>query len=436
MTEININELQQARYMGLSCPPASSQAKSLVDNIINIILKSEQRTRARTSDHAVAFKSAVGLIIGDLIIGLQTSEAGWSFLSLSTAAFSDRPIGYKTFKPIIKAMEAAGLIQISLGRNSQAIDFGGGQKPVYFSSLASRFKPTALMVSIAKEAGVNDQAAAEHFPQQLPEEVIEVRTKSENIRGRKVKGKKLKFAHTEKSRAIEAEIKELNQFLVGFTLEGAGFAGYRRLFHEGDVKGFDFQWGGRIYGVGDYNYQNMKKSDRPNLRIDGEPIVEIDINASYLSILHGISGYPLPQRDDLYGIGEIDRTIIKAWVSSTMGHHSFHTRWPRNAIQEIKDAGIEKPKKMTMTSLQPTVLDHFPMLADWPSGRVTWANLMFTESEIIIGTMLELMRSYSVPCFSVHDSIIVKKKDQQIAMETLESQFLGRTTVEPRLKVK
>ena len=207
--------------MSLSSPPASPQAKSLVDNIINIILKSEQRTRARKSDHAVAFKSAVGLIIGDLIIGLQTSEAGWSYLSLSTAAFSDRPIGYKTFKPIIKAIEVAGLIEVSLGRNSQAIDFGGGQKPVYFSSLASRFKPTALMVSIAKEAGVNDQAAAEHFPQQLPEEVIEVRTKSENIRGRKVKGKKLKFAHTEKSRAIEAEIKELNQSLVGFTLDVA-----------------------------------------------------------------------------------------------------------------------------------------------------------------------------------------------------------------------
>ena len=89
-----------------------------------------------------------------------------------------------------------------------------------------------------------------------------------------------------------------------------------------------------------------------------------------------------------------------------------------------------------MTSLQPVVLDHFPMLADWPSGNVTWVNLMFIESEIIIGTMLELMRSYRIPCFSVHDSIIVRKIDQQIAMETLESQFLGRTSIEPRLKVK
>ena len=72
---------------------------------------------------------------------------------------------------------------------------------------------------------------------------------------------------------------------------GAGFSSFRRMFHEGDVERFDFQWGGRIYGVGDYNYQNMKKFDRPNLRIDGETIVEIDINASYLSILHGICGY-------------------------------------------------------------------------------------------------------------------------------------------------
>ena len=34
------------------------------------------------------------------------------------------------------------------------------------------------------------------------------------------------------------------------------------------------------------------------------------------------------------------------------------------------------------------------------------------------------------------DSIIVKKKDQKIVLETLESQFLGREAIEPRLKVK
>jgi len=100
-----------------------------------------------------------------------------------------------------------------------------------------------------------------------------------------------------------------------------------------------------------------------------------------------------------------------------------------------RDVGIDKPNGLTMTSIQTDILDYFPMLADWPSQKVTWADLMFTESEIIIGTMLELMQSYGIPCFSVHDSIIVRKSDQQIAMETLKDQFFRRTNIEPRLKV-
>ena len=108
---------------------------------------------------------------------------------------------------------------------------------------------------------------------------------------------------------------------------------------------------------------------------------------------------------------------------------------PKNAIQEIQDAGIDKPAELTMRLLQPVILDQFPMLTDWPSQKVTWADLMFTESEIIIGTMLELMHSHCIPCFSVHDSIIVRKSDQRIAMETLKDQFFGQTSIEPRLKV-
>ena len=75
--------------MSLTSPPASTEAKRLVDSIIDIILSTEQRKRARQPSVAVAFKSAVGLIVGDLLIGLQTREVGWSYLSLSTAAFSE-----------------------------------------------------------------------------------------------------------------------------------------------------------------------------------------------------------------------------------------------------------------------------------------------------------------------------------------------------------
>ena len=435
MTDHDINEIADARYIGLICPPASPEARALVNDIINIIEQAEQRQRARKAKDNAVFRSAVGLIVGDLLIAVEVKEYGWSYHGLSPAAFDDQPVGYKTFKPIVETMEAVGLISISKGRNAQAPQFDEGAAPAYHPSLASRFRPTQVMVSMAEQAGVHHGSARKHFPQQLPNNVIEVRGKSTTVRGMKTKGKKLKLAHTEKSKAMEADVKSLNKFLAGFELEGGSFSGYRRLFSNGDIAGFDFQWGGRLYGVGDDSYQTIKKTERQKMTIGGEEVVEIDINASYLTILHGMAGYPLPNRDDLYAIGAYNRTIVKAWITATIGHHVFHTKWPDNAIKEIKAAGIERPKKMTVTSLQPVILDHFPMLADWPSQKVTWADLMFTESEIIIGTMLELMHSYGIPCFSVHDSIIVRKSDQQIAMETLKDQFFRRTNIEPRLKV-
>ena len=91
--------------MSLSCPPASPEAKGLVEDIFDIITKSEKRQRARKADEVPVFKSAVGLIIGYLLIGFHTKEAGWSYLSMSTSAFSDRPVGYKTFKTIVETME-------------------------------------------------------------------------------------------------------------------------------------------------------------------------------------------------------------------------------------------------------------------------------------------------------------------------------------------
>ncbi len=434
MTDHDITEIADARYMGLMCPPASLEAKALVDDIINIILQAEERQRARSNQQEFDFRSAVGLITGDLLIALEVKEHGWSYHGLSPAAFDDRPVGYKTFKPIVETMEAVGLIVISKGRNIKALQFNEGTTS-YYPGFASRFRPTQVLVSMARASGVGQGQAREHFVHQLPKKVIEVRTKSTKAFGRKATGKRMKFEHTEKSRAMEADVKSLNKFLAGFELEGGSFSGYRRLFARGDVDGFDFQWGGRLYGVGDYSYQTIKKTERKKMTIGGEEVVEIDINASYLTILHGIAGYPLPKRDDLYAIGGYNRTIVKAWITATIGHHGFHTRWPKNAIQEIKDAGIEKSAGLTMVSLQPVILDHFPMLADWPSQKVTWADLMFTESEIIIGTMLELMHSHCIPCFSVHDSIIVRKSDQRIAMDTLKDQFFIRTNIEPRLKV-
>ncbi len=190
-------------------------------------------------------------------------------------------------------------------------------------SLAKRFKPTMVLIGFAEEETIVEEGASKHFLHQLPKRVIEVRGKSFTVRGIKAKGTKIRYTHSEKSLAMEVEIKELNSVLVSFDLDGAGFSGYRRLFNDGDVEGFDFQRGGCVYAVVDHSYQGMKQQDRARMRIGGEEVVEIDINASYLTILHGICGYALPMRDDMYDISGMDRAIVKAWITSTILHHNF-----------------------------------------------------------------------------------------------------------------
>ena len=195
MTVHDITEIADARCMGLMCPPASPEAKALVNDIINIIEQAKRPQRARKAKDKAAFRSAIGLITCDLLIAMEMKEHGWSYHGLSPAAFDDRPVVYKTFRPIVETIEAVGLISIPKGRIAQAPQFDEGAAPLYHPSLATRFRPTKVIVSMADEAGVRHESARKHFPQQLLNNVIEVRGKSTTVRRMKTKGKKLKFAH-------------------------------------------------------------------------------------------------------------------------------------------------------------------------------------------------------------------------------------------------
>ena len=154
-----------------------TKTRALVNDIINIIQQAEQRQRARKAKDKAAFRSAVGLLAGDLLIALEVKEHGWSYHSLSPAAFDDRPVGYRTFNPIVETMEAVGLIVISKGRNITAPQFNE-ETASYYRGFASRFRPTQVLVSMARALGVSEEQAREHFIHQLTKKVIEVRPKS------------------------------------------------------------------------------------------------------------------------------------------------------------------------------------------------------------------------------------------------------------------
>ena len=76
-----------------------------------------------------------------------------------------------------------------------------------------------------------------------------------------------------------------------------------------------------------------------------EEVFEIDTDASFLRILHGLMKFDIPDGDNIYKISAINRTITTSWITATLGHDKFHRAWPKPALETLQKAGFEKKKR-------------------------------------------------------------------------------------------
>jgi hypothetical protein len=134
-------------------------------------------------------------------------------------------------------------------------------------------------------------------------------------------------------------VKELNAFLAEHVIRGATHRWFRRIFHEGDKPGFDWNKGGRLYSDGKDSYQQLPRPERLKMTIDGEPVCEIDIRASYLTILHARYSEPfeVSREHDPYAIEGLPRAVVKKWCAVRFGTKKAITRWPSLAIKEFAE---------------------------------------------------------------------------------------------------
>jgi len=437
----DVDFIKNATFMSLSSPATNDGSKSLVKTLIAIIKSTETRKKARQAKVEQQFEKVVGLILGDLLLAYdegnrvkgEKSNNGLCYHSMSPNSFSDTDVGYIMFRDIVNALESLGYISIYEGRSARPIDLGEGSGQIFHGGFARRFKAKQTLIYEAQKHGLKEGSFHEAFSANMPTKVLEVR--ASKIEGSK-RGKKMKFTPSDLTEQLSADVTELNHFLSSFRYEGMVFSGLRRLFNEGDREDFNFNLGGRLYCANGQGYIGMKSEDRANILIDGENIVEVDINASYLTILHALKGETMPDKDDVYEIDGLPREVVKKWFSITMGASGFQKRWLTGNLDELKDAGVRHEPWMTVKAVEKIVLDHFPIMQDWPKQEVRWSNLMFIESEVIVGTMLALMRQHSVPSLPVHDCLIVKKSDQDLAVEVLTEQFQSKVGIKPRLKIK
>ena len=234
-------------------------------------------------------------------------------------------------------------------------------------------------------------------------------------------GKPIKFEKDHFVGIIEDQVKELNEFFAQQKLRGGSHHGYVRVYNNGDNPRFHWNMGGRFYSQHfTDSYPVMSGDERLKMTINGEPVAEIDIRASYLTIFHSLHGLQLPESDpyDLPGLGPEHRDAVKKWMVATFGNSKPIVRWPERMLKKTPE--LEQYNVSTITK---AALAKYPVLTEWGQPlrglKHGWADLMWFESNVMLSTMLALKQEHQIPSLSVHDSLIVPANNAETARSLL-----------------
>ena len=386
-----------------------------------------------------ALWSAVERLLADLLLA-QTSEKtnGYVYRPMRPESFTECDVSYRVFKALVDALANLGLLEQHKGFQAWGELFGA-RAPL--RQRATRFRATPQLLDICDQHGVRPEDFHQHFLVPLPENPLQRRAASRrNEYGRKITGKLMRFDPSIKTKNIEEQLKQLNMFFDGFELRGGIHRGYIRVFNNGDHPKFDWNMGGRLYSYGEGNYQQMERADRLRMTINGEPVCEIDIRASYLTIFHARYGESFDATKDPYdvpGLGPEARDVVKMWITASFGNNAPITKWPKELVAKYRErTGKTLGKRHSAAKIGKKVLEAFPLLTRLgeiiDEQKRGWAELMYLESQAMHVTMLQLMGD-QIPSLAVHDSIIVPIARQHEATRALTNWYSRFTDATPVL---
>jgi hypothetical protein len=399
-TDILLREaLVDADYAALALRPCTEQARRIVEEVVAqaIVKGPEGREGGYRGTKQKMFVAIMGFL-GDLLRAAGNGH-GWIYRSLQKQSFSGQDISYHAFRRVLDRFKELDLIEHKEGYRQLVAGFDPGGPKLATRSYASRFRATPKLIALAAECGVPVDQAKHHFILRLPAHPLVLKaTSTRDPGGQKQQGKNLKFAETEKTEKLEADVMELNKFLDTFQLRGGIHRGYIRVFNCGDDRNFDWNLGGRLYSQGgeEDNYQRLSQDKRLEMTIDGEPVCEIDIKASYLTIF--LAWHDQQVMGDPYAIQGLPRDVVKKYFVVAFGNDGKTKRWSSEQVSKYREEtgrklGSDYPLKMIGEKVRAA----YPVVERIAEHRHVWAKLMWLESVAVVTTMQRLMREYGVP---------------------------------------
>ena len=131
---------------------------------------------------------------------------------------------------------------------------------------------TPKLLRLAEHAGLRVVDIDEHFHPELPRRTLELRSSSTRLGRKKFEGERMDFTPTPQTERLAADVKEINEFFAKFKLGDGVHYGFVRRFNEGDLEGFKWNKGGRLYGVTASSYLMTINGEAPQRAVHNPPV--------------------------------------------------------------------------------------------------------------------------------------------------------------------
>ena len=425
----NREALRDAREMGLTARPRTSGANGLTDAMVRHVIAHTPRKNARRPATIRKVRLAVGAVLGDLLACWAKDPPAMTFRASKEGTFTGEAVSYTYFRMTLDGLRAAGLVHrhggIRYARSE--MDPSDGK--------AARYWPTERLLDAAEGHGLAavglDAHFAHEFPARPPAIPQPVLLRPFQSYGRQRSNAVPPDQRNPAARAIREEVEAFNAFASTFDVQGCRPPRFRRMF----TGRLDLH--GRWYAAGSVNYQGLNKRSRGRLTIDGQPVVELDVRASFLTILHGLCGVPIPE-SDLYDIPDVPRDVAKAAVVSTLGKGSSVRRWSVGTLRRTPACAEHSAPKVAaaLATRYPFLLTLGDVVAHLPdtfraSRGVVSAYLMGVEANAMTVAMGYIREHGGALALPVHDSLIVPESAEAIAREGIAEGFRRFAKVVP-----
>lgn len=201
------------------------------------------------------------------------------------------------------------------------------------------------------------------------------------------------------------------------------FASATRIFHNGNMRS-----GGRWYGA----WTNYPQRERLAMQIDGEPVCEIDLNASQPSLFSLLTGVRMNTGDtweDAYacvvdrlsiaGEAKLLRDKVKQVCVEMIGSGNAKRTGPaKDSDDEVSLFSGGAASLAEYTQIRDACLEVIPALKQLDSSYMNASGfLSYHEANILTETLLSLKKQ-DIPAYGVHDCVLVKASDQEAAVRT------------------